>query len=283
MVKGVPLSAKSEDELEFYLKQFKKIKPGKFALIKISGNTVEHRFSEIVKDLAFLSKVGLAPIVIHGGGKQIDIALEKMGIEIRKVNGMRITDEKTMEVVSAVLNSITSKLVKSINSKGGKAVNANGLRVVRVRKTGKLEGVDLGLVGDVDEVDRSRLEELCGSGRMPVLASIGYNGGVAYNINADTMASELVGILKPNKFILVTETGGVLDKNGALISTIHIRNDLPGLIKNGVIQGGMLLKVNELKELLQKCPNVTIEICSAKHLLKELFTIKGSGTLMINE
>ncbi len=268
-------------EVGLYLNLFLKLPPHKFAVIKISGETLANRMPILAQDLAFLSKLGLHPIVIHGGGKQIDEELLKKGIRIRKMAGLRISDEATMKVVARTMNELTDKLVKSINkSHGGRAINTNSFGIVRAGKRPKVDGIDLGFVGEVKSLDVTMLKQLCSAGYLPVIASLGYENNQAYNINADTLASNLVKKLKPKKLILITESGGVLDKNGQILSTIDVQTDLPRLIDDRVITEGMLLKVQEIKSLLEECPGTIVEICSAENVLRELFTVKGSGTFI---
>ncbi|MBS3068024.1 acetylglutamate kinase [Candidatus Micrarchaeota archaeon] len=269
-----------DKELDLYLQLFHKTPATKFAVVKISGNTLEEKLLVVAEDLAFLSKLGLTPIVVHGGGKQIDKQLEKNGLAIKKVSGLRITDKETMKIAYKVMNNITNKLVKAITNEGGHAINANGLELIEVEKKPPVKGIDLGFVGDLTKIKTDKITELCQSGYIPILASIGHKEDVAYNLNADTLASGFVKRLKPKKFILITETGGVLDKNEQIISTIDISTDLPELIKQNVITEGMLLKVKEIETLLEKAPTTVVEVCSAENLLQELFTVKGSGTFI---
>ncbi len=267
-------------ELDLYLQMFQKARASRFAIIKLSGGTLEAKMEVVADDLAFLSKMGLTPIVIHGGGKQIDRQLKAKGIRTRKVEGLRVTDRKTMRVVERTEESLTARLVKLINEGGGRAINANGLKLITAESVGRVGGVDLGFAGKVKGANIESMARLCDKGYMPVLASLGHKDGAAYNINADTLGSWLVRKIRPKKFILVTETGGVLDKHGDLISTIDIDADLQRLISQDVVTGGMLLKVREIGALLKSVPQTVVEVCSAESLLQELFTIKGKGTFI---
>ncbi|MFH1521015.1 MAG: acetylglutamate kinase [Candidatus Micrarchaeota archaeon] len=268
-----------ENELGLYLRLFKQSKPHKFAVIKISGATLSENMGAVSDDLAFLSKLGLCPIVIHGGGKPIEEALKKKGIESKKINGLRITDSDSIKIVSKVMDKLTTDLVSSINKKGGRAININDLGMIEVQKA-IVDGVDLGFVAEVTNIHSDKIKELCSSGHIPVLASLGKIKKSAYNINADILSNEIVKKIKPKKFILLTGTGGILDKDGKIISAIDIKYDLKGLIENKVINEGMLLKVQEIEKLLTHVPDTIVEICSPENLLKELFTVKGSGTFV---
>lgn len=270
-----------DKELELYLQLFQKTPAHKFAVVKISGNTLEEKMHLVAEDLAFLSKLGLNPIVVHGGGKQIDKELQKKGIVSKKVNGLRVTDKETMKVVKKTINALSSKLAQEITENGGRAINATDLELIEARKAENVNGVDLGFVGSIKKVKLDKLKDLCKAGYIPVLGPIGHDDDAGvYNINADTLASWLVKKIQPKKFIQVTETGGILDKKGNIISTIDIQFDLPDLIKENVITEGMLLKVQEIKPLLQSSPMTVVEICSAENILQELFTVKGSGTFI---
>lgn len=269
-----------DKELELYLQMFHKTPAHRFAVIKISGNTLEEKMRLVAEDMAFLSKLGLTPIVIHGGGKQIDQELARKGIVSRKVAGLRVTDRATMKIVEKTVSALSSRLAREINEAGGRAINATDLELIEAKKAQPVGGVDLGFVGSIRNVRIDKIRDLCKTGYIPVLGCVGYGDRHSYNINADTLASWLVRKVQPKKFILVTETGGVLDKNGNIISTIDIRIDLPQLVKEKVITEGMLLKVNEIRTLLEKTPMTIVEVCSAENILQELFTVKGSGTFI---
>ncbi len=269
-----------DKEIELYLQMFQKTPAHKFAVIKISGSTLEEKVQLVAEDVAFLSKLGLTPIVIHGGGKQIDKELTKKGIVSAKVNGLRVTDMETMKVVKKTISNLSGRLANEINERGGRAINATEFELIEALGVGTANGVDLGFVGSVKKVKIDKIKESCKSGYVPILGCIGYVEGQPYNINADILASWLVKKMQPKKFILVTETGGILDKNGGIISTIDIRTDLPELIKSNVITEGMLLKVKEIEALLERAPMTVVEVCSAQNILQELFTVKGSGTFI---
>jgi acetylglutamate kinase len=250
-----------DKEMALYLQTFQKTPVGKFAVIKIGGGVLQEKMQMVADDLAFLSQLGLAPIVIHGA----DQKAEASG---KKGEAQRIS------------NALTSKLVSLINEKGGRAINANGMGIVEVEKkpSGDVYGTDF--VGKVKRVKKDKIFRICKAGYVPVLASFGYEDDVAYSINADTLASWLVNKIQPKKFILVTDSGGVLDKNGSVISTIDVHLDLPELIKQDMITDGMLPKVQEIETLLNSNPTMVVEVCSAENILEELFTIKGSGTFI---
>ncbi len=264
-------------EVALFHRTFTQLPPHRFAVIKISGKTLEQ--TSIAQDLAFLSSLGLSPIIVHGAGSQIDRELGKKGIAVQKVNGLRVTDQKTMNVVQKVLDQLTGKLVASINRKGGRAINANGMHILSASKMTTV-GTDLGRVGKIDHVDIAQLRSLCQSGFIPVLASMARGPDGWYNVNADSLARQVVRKVKPQKFILITSTGGILDSGGKIISTIDVEQELPELLRRGIITEGMRVKAEEIQRLLQEVPQTVVEICAPQSLLQELFTIKGSGTLL---
>ncbi len=275
----VNIGGKSLSEsMKLSVKELKRSDPARQAVIKISGNTLESNMRRVGAHLAALSRMGLTPIVVHGGGRQIDLELERRGIEAKKVNGIRITDRETMEVVHSVLNKLTDRLVEMVKRYGGSAINANGMGIMEVKKRHQFAGVDPGLVGEIRGIDEKLLISLCGDGYLPILASLGQNKRAEYNINADTMASQLVEVLHPKKFILLTETGGVLDKKGRIIHELDLNSDFAKLAKEGVITEGMLLKMQEIKMLMKADRSVDIVVCSAGDLVQELLFGHESGT-----
>jgi len=267
-------------EVALFQRAFSQLPPHRFAVIKLSGKTLESQANAMAQDLAFLSSLGLTPIVVHGAGSQIDAELAQRGISVQKVNGLRVTDARTMKVVHRVLDRATTRLVVAINRKGGRAINVNGMHLLHAAKKAPVDGVDLQRVGTVDGVDTRQLKALCQSGFIPVLASMAPGNDGWYNVNADTLARVVVRRIRPQKFILITSTGGILDSGGKIMSTIDVENELPGLLRQSVITEGMRVKVEEIRQLLQEVPQTVVEICAPDRLLQELFTIKGSGTLL---
>ncbi len=267
-------------EVALFHRTFTQLPPHRFAVIKISGKTLEQTPASIAQDLAFLSSLGLSPIVVHGAGSQIDHELQKKGIAVQKISGLRVTDGHTMKVVQRVLDQVATKLVSAINKKGGRAINANGMHILHASKMPAVDGTDLQRVGKVDRVDIAQLRSLCQSGFIPVLSSMARGPDGWYNVNADSLARQVVRKVRPQKFILITSTGGILDAGGKIISTIDVEQELPELIRQGTITEGMRVKAEEIQRLLREVPQTVVEICAPQSLLQELFTIKGSGTLL---
>jgi acetylglutamate kinase len=216
--------------------------------------------------------------VIHGGGPQIDAELQKAGIEFRKKDGVRVTPPEAIPVIRRVLDQANRELVERIRADGGTAI-------------GLTEGVftaerhpdpELGCVGVVRGVNLDPLLKAVRKDLIPVISPLGFDEtGQAYNVNADTAARALVTALKPKKYILITEEGGIRGARGEIISTISLANDYDWLVKTGRVYGGMLLKLTEAKTLLEQIGYpLVVEITSPANLLKELFTVRGGGTFI---
>ncbi len=263
-----------------YIKKFY----SKIMVIKYGGSAMldtELRES-FSKDVSLLKYVGINPIIVHGGGPEIGGTLGKLGMESKFYQGLRITDEDTMEVVVMVLaGKVNKEIVLQINKNGGKAVGISGVDAHIIKAKKKLmKDVDLGLVGDVDEVNPSILLHLSEDGYVPVVAPIGVDeNGKRYNINADSVASAIAVSLKAEKLIFLTDTDGVKDKDGRLISSIKT-DDINSLINNDTITGGMIPKILSSKEAIDKgVKKVHIINGTRKHsLLEEVFTQSGVGT-----
>ena len=224
----------------------------KTVVIKYGGNAMisEELRKAVISDIILLKLVGMNVVVIHGGGPEISAMLKKTGKESRFVNGLRYTDEETMDIVQMVLcGKVNKDLVATLNRSGGNAIGLCGLdggmlKAVRRRE----DGVDYGLVGDIVEVDPKPIEDAIAGGFIPVISTVaqGVDAETSYNINADTAAAKVATALHAEKLILLTDVRGLLrDKNdeSTLISRIH-PSDVPRLMKEGVIAGGMIPKID---------------------------------------
>lgn len=263
---------------------------GKIMVIKLGGSAMKDKrlLDTFARDLVLLKLVGLNPIAVHGGGPQISQMLDKLGIESRFVQGMRVTDEATMEVVQMVLSGqINQDIVTQINLNGGKAIGLTGKdgAMIQARPFQGLStdaSVDLGQVGEIVKVDQQILISLSDNGFVPVVAPIGYDHqGTSYNINADLVAGAIAAEVKASKLILLTDTNGVLDAEGKTRSWLQ-GNQISGMIDSGEIHSGMLPKVHcALKAINQGVQNVHIINGAIPHaLLVELLTDEGVGTLI---
>ncbi len=269
---------------------------GKIIVIKYGGNAmVDEKLKEsFARDIIMMKYIGLNPVVVHGGGPQIGTVLEAMKIESRFIQGMRVTDSQTMDVVEMVLGGkVNKEIVTNINRHGGKAVGITGKDggLIQARKlemtavnpdTLTPEIIDIGMVGEVESVDPTIIKSLEESHFIPIIAPIGSGlNGETYNINADLVAGKIAGALKAEKLILLTDIEGVKDKQGKLISTIDIKR-VPDLINNGTISGGMIPKVNCCVDAVEE--GVTrahiVDGRMAHACLLEMFTDKGIGTVV---
>ncbi|MEA3411032.1 MAG: acetylglutamate kinase [Pseudomonadota bacterium] len=269
---------------------------GKTIVIKYGGNAMvdEALKSSFARDIVLMKHVGINPVVVHGGGPQIGNLLEQLGKESRFVEGMRVTDSETMDVVEMVLGGLVNKeIVNLVNRHGGRAVGLTGkdgglIRARRLqieRKTPELEVpeiIDLGHVGEVSGIDPDVVRMLEDGGFIPVIAPIGVgNDGDSYNINADLVAGKLASVLSAEKLILLTNTSGILDGAGNLLTGLGPR-DVDGLIGNGTIHGGMLPKVDcALDAVRSGVRTAHIIDGRVEHaVLLELFSDAGVGTLI---
>ena len=263
---------------------------GKFVVVKYGGNAMNdrHIIHTILQDVAALKMVGVYPIVVHGGGPEINHMLERVGIKSKFVNGLRVTDAETMEIVQMILCGKVNKNVTSeLSAMGVRAVGLSGKDngLIRVRKKPAVGGVDYGYVGDIVSVNGDMLRDMCLEDYIPVIASIGADeNGDGYNINADIAACEIGGAVGADKLLFLTDIDGIRsDPNDP--STLIPRIDLAGINKlmdSGAISGGMIPKVQSCVTAVRKgIKHVNIVNGTIPHsILVELFTVKGVGTLI---
>ena len=261
---------------------------GKICVVKYGGNamTEEALKRSFARDIVLLKLVGMLPVVVHGGGPQIGRCLETLNLGSNFVNGIRVTDRRTMEVVEMVLGGkVNKQIVQLIQHHGGTAVGITGVdgETIQAQKMIDPNGVDYGFVGEITRIDTSLIEKLLANNIIPVIAPIGSSDGQSYNINADTVASHLAAALEADKLLILTNTRGVLDQSGELIPRLS-RDQVSNLIQNNTISGGMLPKIEcALKALEHKVRSVQIVDGRIPHaLLLELFTEDGFGTQITN-
>jgi acetylglutamate kinase len=267
---------------------------GKTIVIKYGGHAMEKEElkANFIRDVLLMHYIGLNPVIVHGGGPQIDAMLQKVGKKSNFVEGMRITDEETMEIVEMVLvGKINKEIVALINHLGGRAIGLSGLdgTLIRAKKMWiskkKAEGtepelLDIGLVGEVENINPAVLEGFTIQKWIPVIAPIGVGpAGEIYNINADLVAGKVAAALQAEKFILLTDVEGVLDGEKRLISTMNAELARRNL-REGIIKGGMIPKVNCCLGALHDGVKKTHIIDGrVKHaILLEIFTDEGIGT-----
>jgi acetylglutamate kinase len=266
---------------------------GKTIVVKYGGNamTEEKLKKSFAHDVVLLKLVGLNPVVVHGGGPQIEQLLAKVGKKGEFVQGMRVTDEETMDIVEMVLaGQVNKEIVELINQAGGKAVGLTGqdAGLVRARKM-MLESkdspgvrIDIGQVGEIEKIDPSIIVTLAGNGFIPVIAPIGSGAhGETYNINADVVAGKVAEVLKAEKLVMMTNTVGVLDKNGNLLTGLTAKQ-IDALFADGTLSGGMLPKISSALDAAKAGVN-SVHVIDGRvdhALLLEIMTDQGVGTMI---
>jgi acetylglutamate kinase len=272
---------------------------GKTIVVKFGGNAMVDPLlhESFARDVVLMKLVGMNPVVVHGGGPQIGALLEKLNIQTTFVEGMRVTDSQTMEIVEMVLGgSVNKEIVSSINRNGGKAIGVTGKdgQMIKARKltvnrySSELdisENVDIGHVGEVDQIDTEVLQVILGSNFIPVIAPIGVgDDGSTYNINADLVAGKLAEVMHAEKLMLLTNVAGLLDKKGRILTGLTTEQ-VDGLIADGTISGGMLPKIRcALDAVKFGVTSAHIVDGRVPHaVLLETFTDEGMGTLITNK
>lgn len=272
---------------------------GRTIVVKYGGNamTDEALKASFARDIVLMQTVGMRPIVVHGGGPQIGELLERLNIESKFIDGMRVTTEETMDVVEMVLGGLVNKeIVSLLNQAGGRAmgltgkdgqfIRANQLKIER--KTPELEApeiIDIGHVGQVEAIDTRILTMLTENDVIPVVAPIGVGpNGESYNINADLVAGKLAEVLKAEKLMLLTNTAGVLNKEGQVVTGL-VAEEVQALIGDGTISGGMLPKVGcALSAVNAGVNSAHIVDGRVPHsVLLEIFTDQGVGTQILRK
>ena len=281
-----------QKDIENYVEIFE----GKIIVIKYGGHAMgdkklAHTFAE---DVTILQKLGIKPVVIHGGGPQIGAMLEKLNIESSFINGLRITNEETVEIVEMVLSgSINKDIVNKINSAGGLAIGLSG-KDAKLILADKLKDkfkdsesniekfLDIGFVGKPEKIDSTIINIVTNKLMIPVIAPVGYGiNGETYNINADTAAGAIASSLKAERILLLTDVEGVLDSEKKLIPSISV-TQAESMINNKIITGGMIPKIETCLATVEAGVKaaVIIDGRSSHAILREIFTTSGSGTMI---
>ncbi len=278
-----------EQQAEFLLEAMPYIEKyqNKVLVIKYGGNAMlgdDFKWS-VMRDLTLLRFVGIKVVLVHGGGPEISQTLKRMGVESRFVGGLRYTDEETAEVVRMVLaGKVNKSLVHMLGAMGAKSIGLCGIdgNMLLCEK----ESEELGFVGKITDVRTEVIEDALNAGYLPVISTVGYDeAGNIYNVNADTAASAIAGALKAESLILMTDIKGLLkdkDDEESLIKKVYV-SDIPSLVKDGIISGGMIPKVNCCKDAIRRGVNrVFITDGRVKHsILLELLSDEGSGTMFV--
>ena len=274
-----------------YLQEF----GGKTFVVKYGGHAMgdETLSEQFASDIVLLKQVGINPVIVHGGGPQIGKMLDQMKIKSEFIDGLRVTDKRTVDIVEMVLaGSINKEVVTAINDAGGTAVGISGKdgnliqarKLEHTRKTppNKRETIDLGFVGEPYAVNTEVLDTLASSQMIPVIAPLGIGrNGTTFNINADTAAGAIAGAIGATRLLMLTDVAGVLDKKGDLMTNMSARS-AQLLIKNGTISGGMIPKIETcLKAVKNGVEAAVIMDGRVPHaLLLEIFTEHGAGTMI---
>ncbi len=269
----------------------------KTVVVKYGGNAMgeEGVANHFAQDIVLMRQTGIEPVVVHGGGPQIGAMLKRLEIKSNFIDGLRVTDQAAIEVVEMVLTgTINKQIVSAINNAGGKAVGVSGKdgqliiakKLVKTRRnpdTGKDETIDLGFVGEPEEINTEVLQTIVRSDMVAVIAPIGVGrAGETYNINADTVAGAVAGALKADRMLLLTDVPGVMDRNGNLIARLTT-TEARALIKDGTISGGMIPKVETCIDAAELGVRAAVILDGrVQHvLLIELFTEHGAGTMIV--
>jgi acetylglutamate kinase len=263
----------------------------KTIVVKFGGNAMAAGEStaaaDFAQDIVLMKQTGIDPVVVHGGGPQIGAMLKKLEIQSTFINGLRVTDEATMEVVEMVLSgSINKQIVTGINAAGGRAVGLSGKdgNLVVAKKLER-DGIDLGFVGTPETVNPAVLKTIMSSEIVPVIAPIGVGvNGETYNINADTVAGAVAAAMSAARLILLTDVEGVLDREKKLIPRLTV-SEARALIADGTINGGMIPKIETAIDAVEAGVSAAVILDGRiPHvLLLELFTEHGAGTMIIKE
>lgn len=263
----------------------------KTIVVKFGGNAMAGgettAAADFAQDIVLMKQTGIDPVVVHGGGPQIGAMLKKLQIPSNFVNGLRVTDEATMEVVEMVLSgSINKQIVSGINAAGGRAIGVSGKdgNLVIAKKLER-SGIDLGFVGEPETVNPAVLRTIMSSEIVPVIAPIGVGAnGETYNINADTVAGAVAGAMSAARLLLLTDVEGVLDRDKKLIPRLTVK-EARALIADGTINGGMIPKIETAISAVEAGVSAAVILDGRiPHvLLLELFTEHGAGTMIIKE
>ncbi len=259
---------------------------GKSFVVKYGGHAMvdDELAAVFARDIVLLKQVGINPIVVHGGGPQIGQMLDRLNIKSAFVDGLRITDAATMEIVEMVLaGSINKQIVSSITAVGGNAVGLSGKDggLIRARRVRGAQG-DLGFVGEPQHIDPQVLKALEGAGMIPVIAPIGFgDAGETYNINADTVAGAVAAAVKAARLLMLTDVAGVLDASGTLLPDLPLAQ-VRALMRDGTIRGGMIPKLETCIAAVENGVEAAVILDGrVPHgLLLETFTPHGVGTLI---
>ena len=278
LIKILPSDGPSIDEVKKYLEKYN----DEYIVIKCGGSVLVDRnlFNIFIKDITTLNKLGFIPIVVHGGGKRINNKLEELGIKSDFIKGLRVTNIKTIEVVEKVLIEFNNEIVKALKreSCNSETINSTQNNIISVVK----ENEELGFVGTPNKINKGIIDKIVNDKKVPVIAPLGLDeNNQTYNINADTTAGSIAKKIKARRLIIMSDVEGVLDINKKLIPEIN-SSSINDLINNGIINGGMIPKINNCLDVASNGVKGVVIIDGRKNhsILFELLSDKGSGTLI---
>jgi len=265
----------SEKEIKKYIEKYSSPEQ-RFAIIKVGGSVIQNDLDNLVTSLVFLDQVGLKPVILHGAGPMLSAELDLLGIKFSFIDGQRVTSSEVRDVAQNIFKQTNQKIVEALELLGA---NALGLTSnIFECKMGKPE---LGLVGEITQVNLDPINQALGSSAIPVIAPIGEGENEILNINADIASVELVKAMNPDKVIFLSETGGIFNQSNKLIETINLVLEYEDLMQQDWLHSGMKLKLEQVKALLDHLPKTSsVSITQPINLPKELFTDSGSGTLV---
>lgn len=268
----------SRKEVEQYLRHYASMDAPKFAVVKASGAIIEHGVEALASSLSFLQRVGLVPIVVHGGNVQLDRALAQAGIDAPVVRGLRKMTPAALEVARRVLHETNLRLVEALEALGTHARPFTS----GVLEAKKIESPDLGLVGDVTAIRDGAIAQTARAGVLPIIAPLGETAkGQILIVHADAVARAIALAVKPHKVVYLNEAGGLADESGSLRSAVNLAEDYDQLVADPNLGPESRRKLTEIAALLSELPPTSsVSITSPEHLAKELFTHRGDGTLV---
>ncbi len=268
----------SEQEIQQYLRRYSDLDADKFAVVKVGGAILQKALPALTSALVFLQRVGLTPIVVHGAGPQLNAELAKHGIDSEVVDGYRVTTPEVLKHARKVFLKENMNIVESLRAANtGAAPVTSGVLEAELLDDGRY-----GMVGKIKEVHLDVIRHCLDGGMLPIVSPLGETtDGQIVNINADVVTNALVRAVQPYKVVFLTETGGILNQHGRVISSVNLSTDLDHLLSQEWLHSGMRLKVEQIASLLNDLPSTSsVSITQPDFLARELFTHKGSGTLI---
>jgi len=265
-------------EFNQYMTRFVEAGQSRFAVIKVGGAILDNDLENLCSSLAFLERIGLFPIVVHGAGPQLNRNLQNAGVQSQFIEGQRVTSKEVLRIAKKTFVEQNMRLANRLQAMGVKTASITS-GVFTAKQTNQTE---LGFVGEVTGIDRQPINIAIAAGAIPILSSLAESeSGQLLNVNADIATNQLAISINPYKIIFLTSTGGLLDQNGKIISSLNLITDYDSIMRQEWLHGGMKLKIQQVAEILSQLPSTSsVSITKPSNLAKELFTHKGSGTLI---